>query len=82
MADTLELLDFNNKQENNGADNRGRLTAHEFNQVVDAVNSNSTDAYNLKKQIGALTLNVQESEAAYEALETKDENTVYFVLEE
>ena len=23
------LLDFNNKQENNGTNNRGRLTAHE-----------------------------------------------------
>lgn len=78
----LELLDFNNKQENNGADNKGRLTAHEFNQVVDAVNNNTTDTYNLKQQLGSLTLNVQESEAAYEALETKDEKTLYFVLEE
>jgi len=82
MADTLELLDFNNKQENNGTDNRGRLTANEFNQLVTAVNGNSTDAYNLKKQVGSLTFDVQASEAAYEALESKDENTVYFVLEE
>ena len=28
------LLDFNNKQENNGTNNRGRLTAHEFNQLI------------------------------------------------
>lgn len=82
MADTLELLDFNNKQENNGTDNKGRLTANEFNQLVTAVNSNTTDAYNLKQQVGSLSLNVQESETAYEALDSKDENTVYFVLEE
>lgn len=35
------LLDFNNKQENNGTNNRGRLTAHEFNQLINAVNNNS-----------------------------------------
>lgn len=81
-TDTLELLSFNNKQENNGENSRGRLTANEFNQVVNAINSNTTDAYNLKKQIGSLTLDVQESEDAYEALEAKDENTIYFVLEE
>lgn len=81
-TDTLELLSFNNKQENNGENSRGRLTANEFNQVVNAINSNATDAYNLKKQIGSLTLDVQESEDAYEALEAKDENTIYFVLEE
>lgn len=82
MADTPELLNFNNKQENNGANSRGRLTAHEFNQVVDAINANTEGVFAFNKQVGGLALNVQESEEAYEALETKDENTVYFVLEE
>ncbi len=77
-----ELLNFNNKQENNGENNRGRLTAYEFNQVVDAVNSNTTDSYNLKQQMNGLSLSVQASESAYESLETKDENTVYLILEE
>ena len=39
------LLDFNNKQENNGTNNRGRLTAHEFNQLINAVNNNSNDLF-------------------------------------
>lgn len=77
-----DLLNFNNKQENNGENNRGRLTAYEFNQVVDAVNSNTTDSYNLKQQMNGLSLSVQSSESDYESLETKDENTVYLILEE
>ena len=43
------LLDFNNKQENNGTNNRGRLTAHEFNQLINAVNNNSNDTFSLNK---------------------------------
>ncbi len=42
------LLDFNNKQENNGTNNRGRLTAHEFNQLINAVNNNSNDTFSSK----------------------------------
>lgn len=83
MADTtLELLDFNDKQENQSKNNRGRLTATEFNQLVDAVNANIRSAYNLTKQMAGLTLSVQESESAFDALESKDSNTVYFILEE
>lgn len=83
MADTtLELLDFNDKQENQSKNNRGRLTATEFNQLVDAVNANTTSAYNLTKQMAGLTLSVQESESVFDALESKDSNTVYFILEE
>ena len=76
------LLNFGNKQENNGVDNRGRLTAHEFNQVVDAVNNNSNDVFNLQNQLNGLSLSVQPSEEAYEALATKNANTVYFILDE
>lgn len=76
------LLDFNNKQENNGTNNRGRLTAHEFNQVVDAVNNNSNDVFNLQKQMNGLSLNVQKSESAYEAIPVKDANTIYIILDE
>lgn len=76
------LLNFGNKQENNGVDNRGRLTAHEFNQVVNAVNNNSNDIFDLQNQFNGLSLNVQPSEEAYEALVTKDANTVYFILDE
>lgn len=76
------LLNFGNKQENNGADKRGRLTAHEFNQVVDAINNNSNDVFNLQNQLNGLTLSVQPSEEAYEALATKDAHTVYFILDE
>lgn len=76
------LLNFNNKQENNGVNNRGRLTAHEFNQVVDAVNNNSNDVFALQKQVGNLSLSLQENEDAYENLTSKDENTIYLILEE
>jgi len=76
------LLDFNNKQENNGTNNRGRLTAHEFNQVVNAVNNNSNDVFNLQMQMNGLTLNVQTSEGAYDALPVKDAKTIYLVLDE
>lgn len=41
------LLNFGNKQENNGADSQGRLTAYEFNQVIDAINNNSNDVFDL-----------------------------------
>ena len=73
------LLDFNNKQENNGTNNRGRLTAHEFNQLINAVNNNS---FSFKKQVGNLSFDVIENEEAFEQIESKDENTVYFILEE
>ena len=54
------LLDFNNKQENNGTNNRGRLTAHEFNQLINAVNNNSNDTFSFKKQVGNLSFDVIE----------------------
>ena len=72
------LLDFNNKQENNGTNNRGRLTAHEFNQLINAVNNNSNDTFSFKN----LSFDVIENEEAFEQIESKDENTVYFILEE
>ena len=78
----VSAVRFGNKQENNGANNSGRLTAHEFNQVVNAVNNNSNDVFNLQNQLNGLTLSVQPSEEAYEALATKDANTVYFILDE
>ena len=55
------LLDFNNKQENNGTNNRGRLTAHEFNQLINAVNNNSNDTFSFKKQVGNLSFDVIEN---------------------
>ena len=76
------LLDFNNKQENNGTDNRGRLTAHEFNQLINAVNNNSNDTFTMKKQVGNLSFDVIENEEAFEQIESKKENTMYFILEE
>lgn len=76
------LLNFNNKQENNGTDNRGRLTAHEFNQLINAVNNNSNDTFTMKKQVGNLSFDVIENEEAFEQIESKEENTVYFILEE
>ena len=75
------LLDFNNKQENNGTNNRGRLT-HEFNQLINAVNNNSNDTFSFKKQVGNLSFDVIENEEAFEQIESKEENTVYFILEE
>lgn len=76
------LLNFNNKQENNGTDNRGRLTAHEFNQLINAVNNNSNDTFTMKKQVGNLSFDIIENEEAFEQIESKEENTVYFILEE
>lgn len=76
------LLNFNNKQENNGTDNRGRLTAHEFNQLINAVNNNSNDTFTMKKQVGNLSFDVIENEETFEQIESKEENTVYFILEE
>ena len=65
------LLDFNNKQENNG-----------FNQLINAVNNNSNDTFTMKKQVGNLSFDVVENEEAFEQIESKEENTVYFILEE
>ena len=76
------LLDFNNKQEYNGTNNRGRLTAHEFNQLINAVNYKSNDTFSFKKLVGNLSFDVIENEEAFEQIESKDENTVYFILEE
>ena len=62
--------------------NRGRLTAHEFNQLINAVNNNSNDTFSFKKQVGNLSFDVIENEEAFEQIESKEENTVYFILEE
>lgn len=70
-----EKLNFNDKTENNGASDRGRLTAAEFNQVVTAVNDHTL-------QLGGLTLSVQENADAYDALPTKGQTTLYIVLED
>ena len=67
---------------NNGTNNRGRLTAHEFNQLINAVNNNSNDTFTMKKQVGNLSFDVVENEEAFEQIESKEENTVYFILEE
>lgn len=77
-----ELLGFNNKQENNGVNNRGRLTANEFNQLVNAVNQNTTRTDDLLKRTAGLSLDIKENEEEYENLETKEENTIYFILED
>lgn len=70
-----EKLNFNDKTENNGASDRGRLTAAEFNQVVTAVNDHTL-------QLGGLTLSVQENADAYDTLPTKGQKTLYIVLED
>jgi hypothetical protein len=82
MATTVELLNFNNKQENNGVNNRGRLTANEFNQVVDAINANTSGVSALTEQLANKNIRVLESEDAYEQLAEKDNDTIYFILEE
>jgi hypothetical protein len=76
------LLDFNNKQENNGADNSGRLTAGEFNRMVDAINNNSTDILDLQTRLGNITVSPPMTEAAYRQLEHIDENTLYLLIDE
>ena len=76
------LLDFNNKQENNGTNNRGRLTAHEFNQLINAVNNKKNETLSFKKKVRNLSIDVIENEEAFEQIESKEENTVYFILEE
>lgn len=82
MATEVELLGFNNKQENQSKNNQGRLTAAEFNQLVDAVNANTTGVHKMTQQIGGLSLSLQDSESAYDSLEVKDDKTIYLILEE
>ena len=72
------LLDFNNKQENNGTNNRGRLTAHEFNQLINAVNNNSNDTFSFKKQVGNLSFDVIEN-AAIKTMESKAD-IIFFIM--
>lgn len=69
------LLNYNDKCENNGTNDRGRLTASEFNGIVNAVNGHTT-------QLGELKLRLVENETIFEGMSEKDEQTVYFVLEE
>lgn len=82
MATEVELLGFNNKQENQSKNNQGRLTAAEFNQLVDAVNANTKDTHSLTQQMNGLNLSLQDSESAYDSLEVKDDKTIYLILEE
>lgn len=71
----VEKLNFNDKTENNGANDRGRLTAAEFNQVVNAVNDHT-------QQLDGLSFSVQQNADAYEGLATKDASTLYLILED
>ena len=82
MATEVELLGFNNKQENQSKNNQGRLTAAEFNQLVDAVNANTKSTHSLTQQMNGLNLSLQDSESAYDSLEVKDDKTIYLILEE
>ena len=68
-------LNFNNKVENNGKSEQGRLSAAEFNQLVDSVNK-------ANEALGDFKLQVIEGEEAFEALPQKAENTIYFILED
>lgn len=70
-----EKLNFNDKTENNGVNDRGRLTAAEFNQLVSAVNDHTA-------QLGGLKLSVQQNADAYENLAAKDSSTMYLILED
>lgn len=70
-----EKLNFNDKTENNGASDRGRLTAAEFNSVVNAVNDHT-------EQLDGLSFSVQQNADAFENLATKNSSTLYIVLED
>ena len=70
-----EKLNFNDKTENNGTNDRGRLTAVEFNQVVNAVNDHS-------EALGGLKLKTIEGETAFEQLDTKESDTVYLIFDD
>ena len=70
-----EKLNFNDKTENNGTNDRGRLTAAEFNQVVNAVNDHS-------EALGGLKLKTIEGEAAFEQLDIKESDTVYLIFDD
>ncbi|AFB75508.1 hypothetical protein 1013_scaffold24_00090 [Bacteriophage sp.] len=50
--------------------------------MINAVNNNSNDTFSFKKQVGNLSFDVIENEEAFEQIESKEENTVYFILEE
>lgn len=79
--DSYELLDFNDKVENNGTSGKGKLSASEFNELVDAVNQNTEWVVDVSNKVGNLVFTVVDSEEDYDALETKDSGTIYFVLE-
>lgn len=83
MAEKLQsdnLLSFGNKQENNGADSNGRLSAYEFNTLVGAVNNNSNAVFALQQQLKDWTISVM-TEEEYESAE-KQGSAIYFVTEE
>lgn len=70
-----EKLNFNDKTENNGTNDRGRLTAAEFNQVVNAVNDHT-------EALDGLKFKSVEGESAFEQLSIKDSNTVYLIFDD
>lgn len=70
-----EKLNFNDKTENNGTNDRGRLTAAEFNQVVNAVNDHI-------EALGGLKFKKVEGETTFEQLTSKESGTVYFIVED
>lgn len=71
----IEKITFNNKVENNGVNQNGRLTAAEFNAVINTVNA-------LIESLGGVSICIVESEEAYNAISDKDESTLYFILAE
>lgn len=71
-----EQLTFNDKQENNGVNQRGRLTAAEFNQVVNAVNDHT-------QQLNGVSIKPVEGGAdAFNDISIKDSMTLYIILED
>lgn len=71
----VKTLQIGNKIENQGATPQGKLTAKEFNDVVDAVNSNTLALNGMKLMVVA-------SEDDYDAITDKKADTIYFVLED
>lgn len=69
-----EKLNFNDKTENNGTNDRGRLTAAEFNQVVNAVNDHT-------EALGGLKLKPVEGADAFAQLD-KSSDTVYLIFDD
>lgn len=76
----LDLLGLDNKQEDNGASARGRLTAAEWNQMIQRINVNTQLALEALNRMGGISLQIVENEDVYESME-KSDNVLYIVLE-